>query len=134
MHKARKYLKEISMQTFYYFFVQVYPYFTYCVTVWGNTFNSVLEPLIVLQKCAIGIICGAQKFHHTYHTYHYSKYKKILPLVNLYVHTAKLFLYKYCRKSFTNIIITTQGKLNIFILILPNHLKGREHQDVQVER
>ena len=64
LYKAKKYLKESSMKTLYYAFI--YPYFTYCITVWGNTFNSVLEPLIVLQKVAIRIVCGAQKFDHTY--------------------------------------------------------------------
>ena len=76
------------------------PYFTYCITVWGNTFNSVLEPLIVLQKGAIRIVCGAQKFDHTYPLFQLSK---ILPLRNLYVYSAQLFLYKYYRQSLPNI-------------------------------
>ena len=41
--KARKYLKESSLLTLYYAFI--YPYFTYCNTVWGNTYSSFLEPL-----------------------------------------------------------------------------------------
>ena len=98
LYKAKKYLKESSMKTLYYAFI--YPYFTYCITVWGNTFNSVLEPLIVLQKCAIRIICGAQRFDHTYPLFQLSK---ILPLRNLYVYSAQLFLYKYHRQSLPNI-------------------------------
>ena len=69
-------------------------------TVWGNTFNSVLEPLIVLQKGAIRIVCGALKFDHTYPLFQLSK---ILPLRNLYVYSAQLFLYKYYRQSLPNI-------------------------------
>ena len=69
--QSKKYLKESSMKTLYYAFI--YPYLTYCITVWGNTFNSVLEPLIVLQKGAIGIVCGAQKFDHTYPLFQLSK-------------------------------------------------------------
>ena len=98
LYKAKKYLKESSMKTLYYAFI--YPYFTYCITVWGNTFNSVLEPLIVLPKCAIRIICGAQRFDHTYPLFQLSK---ILPLRNLYVYSAQLFLYKYHRQSLPNI-------------------------------
>ena len=94
----KKYLKESSMKTLYYAFI--YPYFTYCITVWGNTFNSVLKPLIVLQKCAIRIVCGAQRFDHTYPLFQLSK---ILPLRNLYVYSAQLFLYKYHRQSLPNI-------------------------------
>ena len=85
------------MKILYYAFI--YPYFTYCITVWGNTFNSVLEPLIVLQKRVIRI-CGAQKFDHTYPLFQLSR---ILPLRNLYVYSAQLFLYKYYRQSLPNI-------------------------------
>ena len=85
LYKPKKYLKESSMKTLYYAFI--YRYFTYCITVWGNTFNSVLEPLIVLQKDAIRIVCGAQKFDHTYPLFQLSK---ILPLRNLYVYSAAL--------------------------------------------
>ena len=138
LYIAKKCLKESSMKTLYYAFI--YPYFTYCITVWGNTFNSVLEPLIVLQKGAIRIVCGAQKFDHTYPLFQRSK---ILPLRNLYVYSAQLFLYKYYRQSLPNIflvsspemkqsIIITQGKLNILILTLPIHLKGQEHYDALV--
>ena len=98
LYKAKNYLKESSMKTLYYAFI--YPYFTYCITVWGNTFNSVLEPLIVLQKGAIRIVCGAQKFDHTYPLFQLSK---IMPLRNLYVYSAQLFLYKYHRQSLPNI-------------------------------
>ena len=72
LYKARKHLKERSMKTLYYAFI--YPYFTYCTTVWGNTFNEprVLEPLIVLQKRAIKIVFGAQKFDHTYPSFQLS--------------------------------------------------------------
>ena len=98
LYKTRKYLKESSMKTLYYAFI--YPYFTYCITVWGNTVNSVLEPLIALQKRAKRIVCGAQKFDHTYPLFQLSK---ILPLRNLYRYSAQLFLYKYYRHSHPNI-------------------------------
>ena len=72
LYKARKCLKESSMKTLYHAFI--YPYFTNCITVWGNTFNSVLEHLIVLQKRTKRIVCGAQKFDHI--PTHYSNYLK----------------------------------------------------------
>ena len=63
--KARKYLMESSLLTLYYAFI--YPYFTYCNTVWGNTYSWFLEPLTKLQKRAIQIICGARKYDHITH-------------------------------------------------------------------
>ena len=41
LYKAKKYLKKIQWKRYYYY-AFIYPYFTYCITVWGNTFNSVL--------------------------------------------------------------------------------------------
>ena len=92
--KARKYIKESSLLTLYYAFI--YPYFTYCNTVWGNTYSSFLEPLAKLQKRAIRIICGARKYDHTYPLF---QQLSILSIKNLYVYSAQIFLYKYCRQS-----------------------------------
>ena len=92
--KARKYLKESSLLTLYYAFI--YPYFTYCNTVWGNTYSSFLEPLAKLQKRAIRIICGARKYDHTYPLF---QQLSILSIKNLYIYSAQIFLYKYYRQS-----------------------------------
>ena len=98
LYKARKYLKEISVKNTISCFI--YPYFTYCITVWGDTFSSVLEPLIVLQKPAMRIVCGIPKFDHTNPLFQLSK---ILPIRNLNVYSAQLLLYKYYRQSLPNI-------------------------------
>ena len=41
LYKAKKYLNDSALLTMYYAFI--YPYYAYCITVWGNTFSSVLE-------------------------------------------------------------------------------------------
>ena len=132
LYRAKKYLKESSMKTLYYAFIC--PYFTYCIT--GATLSTQSSSLwLCYKKRAVRVVCGAQKFDHTYSLFQLSK---ILPLRNLNVYFAQLFLYKYYRQSLPNIflvsspsmkqsIFITQGKLNIFILTLPNHLKGQEH-------
>ena len=43
----------------------VYPYFMYCIEVWGNAYKSYLEPLVKLQKHAVRTITGARKYDHT---------------------------------------------------------------------
>ena len=48
LYKCRKYLKQSTLTTLYYSFV--YPYFTYCLTVWGNTFKTYFDCLVKLQK------------------------------------------------------------------------------------
>ena len=57
LYKCRKYLNQSTLLTLYYAFI--YPYFTYCIPVWGNTFQTYLQPLIVLQKRAVRIIGNA---------------------------------------------------------------------------
>jgi len=34
----------------------IYPFLTYDLSIWGNTYNSTLKPLVILQKRAIHII------------------------------------------------------------------------------
>ena len=63
LYKAKTYLNDSALLTMYYAFI--HPYYTYCITVWGNTFSSVLEPVIKLQKRAVRQITGAGRFDHT---------------------------------------------------------------------
>lgn len=51
------------LKTLYYSFV--YPYISYCCSVWGSTYSVHLQPLIVLQKKVIRIINCASYFSHT---------------------------------------------------------------------
>ena len=37
----------------------------YCIEVWGNAYQSYLEPLVKLQKRAVRTITGARKYEHT---------------------------------------------------------------------
>ena len=51
LYKAKIMLQERTLLTLYYLFV--YPYFTYCITVCGNTYPTILDPLIKCQKRAV---------------------------------------------------------------------------------
>ena len=63
LYKSRPYFSLETMRMLYNAFV--YPYFTYCIEVWGNTCQSNLDPLVKLQKRAIRTIVGARKYGHT---------------------------------------------------------------------
>ena len=54
MYKARQYLTKASLVNLYYSYV--YPYLTYCIEVWGCTYQTHLQCLFLLKK---------------YHSYHY---------------------------------------------------------------
>ena len=63
LYKSKPYFSFETMRILYNAFI--YPYFTHCIEVWGNTYQSYLEPLIKLQKRAVRTIVGARKYAHT---------------------------------------------------------------------
>ena len=90
LYKAKNYFNDNTRLTLYNAFI--YPYFTYCLAIWGNTYNSYLEPLIKLQKRAIRMIVGANRLAHTAPLFHELK---VLKLKELYIYSVQLFMYKY---------------------------------------
>ena len=60
--KARKKLHKSSLLTLYYSFA--FPYFIYCNHVWGNTYQTNLRSLVLVQKKLVRIInCAPFKAH-----------------------------------------------------------------------
>ena len=68
LYQCRPYFNSETMRSLYNCFI--YPYCTYCFEVWGNAFQSYLEPLIILQKRAIRMVAGAKKLDHTLPLFH----------------------------------------------------------------
>ena len=79
LYKAKKLLAKTTLMTLYYAFI--YPYFTYCITVWGNTYQTMLDSLIKCQKRAVRTISGAGKYDHTHPIF---QDLKLLTLKRLY--------------------------------------------------
>ena len=63
IYKGKKYLSQKSLLNMYYVFI--YRYFTYSITVWGNTFSYILDPLMKLHKKTLCLVDGTVKFDHT---------------------------------------------------------------------
>ena len=61
--KLSNYLNSKTLLDLYY--ALVYPFLTYCIIAWGNTYQTSLQPLFVLQKKAIRIITFSRFFEHT---------------------------------------------------------------------
>ena len=51
LSKIRYYVNSNILLQLYY--LLIYPFLTYGLSIWGNTYNSTLRPLIILQKRAI---------------------------------------------------------------------------------
>ena len=59
------------------------PYLTYCCIVWGNTFTTRLQPLILSQKRAIRIVFKVSKFTHSTKLFYDSFSLKFLDIVKI---------------------------------------------------
>ena len=92
----------------YYSFI--YPYFTYCVHVWGKTYRSNLDCIITLQKRVIRILAGIHPLTHTEPSFSRLKILKFIGLVDY--HIGKFMHKLYHRdvpKIFENYYIETRN-------------------------
>ena len=96
--KCRRLFNKKTLLTLYNSFM--YPYMNYCVSVWGNTYDSYLDPLAKLQKRAVRIVSGA---HRNSPTDCIFKKLKILKLREIYIYSVQLFVFKYHHKLLPNI-------------------------------
>lgn len=90
LRRGRCLLKAETLQTLYYSFL--YPYFSYCIEIWGFTYTTYLEPLNILQKKIVRIITSSSYREHTAPLF---DKLKILNLSKLVSFRMCLFLFKY---------------------------------------
>lgn len=88
--KARKVLQTASLTTLYNSLI--FPYFTYCIEVWGSAKASDLDLLIKLQKRAVRIISFAPFKAHTAALF---TKLNILVLPKIYTYCVLLFMFKF---------------------------------------
>jgi hypothetical protein len=60
LYKARPFINHKGLMTLYNSFLL--PYFSYCIHVWGGTYITCLQPLVMLQRKAIRCICFLRLF------------------------------------------------------------------------
>ena len=87
IHEVRKKNQEVLE-----FYSLIYPYLTYGLLLWGNTYSSSIKPLITLQKRAMCIITFSKPDEHSEPLFKELEILKLGDLVSL--HNA-LFLYRY---------------------------------------
>ena len=98
LYKCSRIFDEKTLLTLYYSFV--YPYFNYCLPVWGSTYESYLAPLVILQKKAVRLIYGAKRYDHTEPIF---QALKLLKLGQLYVYSIQLIMFKFAKNALPNI-------------------------------
>ena len=70
----------------------IYPFLTYGLSIWGNTYSSTLKPFIILQKRAIRIITFSKPDEQSEPLF---KELEILKLTDLVILHDALFMYHY---------------------------------------
>ena len=80
LYKAKQILSYNSLYTLYNTLIQ--PYLTYCVEVWGNTYQSNIQPICTIQKKAIRIVHKVGYRDHTNTLFLRSKILKFIDLVD----------------------------------------------------
>ena len=99
-HKISKSIGIIYRSSFYLFksplrmlyYALVFPYLQYCITVWGSTYPTNLNRLVILQKRVVRIIDKQDFGVHTSPTFNELK---ILKLEDIYFFNLAKFIYKY---------------------------------------
>ena len=91
--KAKKFLNSTALKTLYYSFI--YPYFDYCIEVWGSACKTRIDTLFRMQKKAIRIITMS---HYRDDTIPLFDKCKILTLQEIHVYKAAIFMFKVYHK------------------------------------
>ena len=73
----------------------MYPYFIYCVEIWGNSCNVYLDPLIKLQKKFLRIITFSNYLEHTEPLF---KKLEILNFKQLVIHRIAMLMFKNAKQ------------------------------------
>ena len=109
--KANKFLNENTCLTPCYSFI--HPYFTYCISIWGNTCISYLDPLIKSQKRAIRTLSRAKKLDHTSPLF---EKHKLLKLDRLYIFAVLVFLHKYINRKLPPHFLTSLSAMPPYMI------------------
>ena len=65
------------------------PYISYCLEIWGNTYKSNVNPLYIIQKKAIRIICNVDSRTHTLELFYKLGILKLFDLLELKICTLR---------------------------------------------
>ena len=81
LYKMKNILNKKSLQTLYNSLLL--PYLTYCVEIWGNTYKTIIHPIIILQKKAIRLVNQTDYYASTNPLFYTNRTLKIEDLAKL---------------------------------------------------
>ena len=102
LKRCRRVFIQKTLITLYYSFL--YPYLNFCNSVWGNTNDRILKPLVVLQNRAVRLVSGAKRRTIIWnereilipaHTDPLYIKLNVLKLRQIYIYSVQQFVFKY---------------------------------------
>jgi len=113
------------LKRLYYAFIQ--SHLQYCLSVYGGTFWGILQPLFVIQKRAIRIICKVNNREHTENLF---KMLNILPLNKLIIYRTILYYNK--NPTFVQLSTGRSVRQSNYIQFLCKTTRGQHQLSVSV--
>ena len=108
MFRSRFFLSETTKKSLYY--TLIYPYLTYCTTVWSSTYVTNLNRIFLLQKRAVRIITNADFRAHSEPLFFRLK---ILDIYNINSFYTAQFMFSYYHQLlpplFSNLFVTSSN-------------------------
>ena len=90
LSKIRHYITRDILKSLYY--TLIYPFLIYGLIAWGNTYNTTLQPIYILQKKAVRVITFSSFDHHSNPLF---KLLDIIIFPDLVKYYIGIFMYKY---------------------------------------
>ena len=92
IYKIRPYVPDSVI--FHLYYSIIYPHLTYCVLVWGNTYTTYLNQLLLIQKKYVRILTNSHYLAHTNPLFAQTKMLKVTDIYTYYVSIKAFKLYK----------------------------------------
>ena len=90
LSKLRYFLSTKTLLNLYYALVE--PFLNYCIIAWGNTYQTTLQPLFILQKKALRIITFSSYNEHSSPLF---KDLNVVKLSDIITFQLAVFMYKF---------------------------------------
>ena len=94
MSKLRHYVNIDILTNLYYSLI--YPFLTYGIIIWGNTYSTTLQPLYILQKKAVRFMTFSTFDEHSTPLFRLLEIMKLYDLVTFHI---ALFMHKFHNNS-----------------------------------
>lgn len=98
LSKLRHYLNFNILINLYYSFI--YPFLIYGLITWGNTYETNINPVYILQKRAVRTITFSKFDEHSSHLFKLTKIIKFFDLIKFQI---SVFMYKYNNKKLPSV-------------------------------